>query len=49
MFYKFFDKKAGPAVSLNEHLAEKSHKPVIKKFKKRKTYADWNTIFGQQI
>ena len=45
MVYKFFDKKTGSGVSVNEQLNEESHKPVTKKFWK-KTYA---TIFGQQI
>ena len=39
MVYKFFDKKTGLRVSVNEHLAEELHKPVIKKFKRRKVYA----------
>ena len=34
MVYKFFDKKKGSGVGLNEKL----HKPVIKKFKRRKVY-----------
>ena len=38
MVYKFFDKKAGLGVSVNEQLAEKLHKPVIKEFKRRKVY-----------
>ena len=38
MVYKFFYKKTGSAVSVNEQLAEELHKPVIKKFK-RKVYA----------
>ena len=38
MVYKFFDKKTGLRVSVNEHLAEELHKPVIKKFKRRKVY-----------
>ena len=45
--YKLFDKKTGSGavetsraeVSVNEQLAEELHKPVIKKFKKRKVYA----------
>ena len=37
--YKFFDKKIGSPVSVNEQLAEESHKLVIKKFKRRKVYA----------
>ena len=39
MVYKFFDKKTGLEKSVNEHLAEKLHKPVIKKFKRREVYA----------
>ena len=37
--YKFFDKKTGSRMSVNEQLAEELHKPVIKKFKRRKVYA----------
>ena len=37
--YKFFDKKTGSGLSVNEQLAEELHKLVIKKFKKRKVYA----------
>ena len=32
MVYKFFDKKAGQGISVNEQLAKDFHKPVIKKF-----------------
>ena len=39
MVYKVFDKKIGLGVSVNEQLAEELHKPVIKKFKRRKVYA----------
>ena len=39
MVYKFFDKKIGTGISVNEQLAEELHKPVIKKFKSRKVYA----------
>ena len=39
MAYKFFDKKTGSGVSVNEHLAEELNKTVIKKFKRRKIYA----------
>ena len=39
MVYKFFDKKTGTGVSVNEQLAEELHKPVTKKFKGRKVYA----------
>ena len=37
--YKFFDKKAGSGISVNEQLAEKLHKPVTENFKRRKVYA----------
>ena len=37
--YQFLDKKTGSGVSLNEQLAEELHKPVNKKFKRRKVYA----------
>ena len=39
MAYKVFDKKTGSGVSVNEQLAEKLDKPVIKIFKRRKVYA----------
>ena len=39
MVYKFFDKKTGSGISVNEQLAEELHEPVIKKFKRRKVYA----------
>ena len=47
MVYKFFDKKTkGSAVTLanksipqNEQLAEEFHKPIIRKFKRRKVYS----------
>ena len=39
MVYKFFDKKTGSKISVNEQLAEELHKLVTKKFKRRKVYA----------
>ena len=36
--YKFFDKKTGPRVSVNEQLAEELHKSVTKKFKRNKVH-----------
>ena len=39
MVYKFFGKKIGSRVSVNEKLAEELHKPIIKKFKRTKVYA----------
>ena len=37
MGYKFFDKKTGSGVSVNEQLAEELHKPVTKKIQKKKS------------
>ena len=39
MVYNFFDKKTGLGVSVNEQLAKELHKPVIKKYKRKKVYA----------
>ena len=39
MFYKFFNKKSGSGISVNEQLAEELHKLVIKKCNWRKVYA----------
>ena len=36
MVYKFFDKKTGTRISVNEQLAEELHKPVIKKIQNNK-------------
>ena len=38
MMYKFLDKKTGWRATVNEEPAQESHKPVIKKFKRRKVY-----------
>ena len=38
MVYKLFNKKAGSKKSVNEQPAEQVHKPVTKKFKRRKFY-----------
>ena len=43
MCYKYFDKKSSGSgikdeIKQNEQLAEELHKPVIKKFKKRRVY-----------
>ena len=35
MAYKFFDKKTGSGVSVNEQLAQEWHKSLIEKFKRR--------------
>ena len=37
--FKFFDQKTGSAASVNEEIAQELHKPVIKKFRRRKVYA----------
>ena len=46
--YKFFDKKtAGSGIKSmpqNEQLAEELHKPIIRKFKKRKVYSSFKDI-----
>ena len=39
MVYKFYDRKTGSGMSVNEQLAEELHKPVIKNFNRRKVYA----------
>ena len=39
MNYKFFDKKSGSGISVNEQPAKKLHKPVTEKFKRTKVYA----------
>ena len=45
MVYRFFDKKtAGSGIKYmpqNEQLAEELHKPIIRKFKKRKVYSEF--------
>ena len=39
MVYRFFDKKTGSGINVNEQLAGELHKPVIKESKRRKLYA----------
>ena len=46
MAYKFFDKKIGSGMSVNEQLAEELHKPLLKKFKRRKDYARFKDNIG---
>ena len=38
MVYKLFDKTTGSVANVNEELAQELHKPMIKKFKRRKVY-----------
>ena len=53
MVYKFFDKKASGSAIENENifskvLAEELHKPIIRKFKKRKVYSSFiENIWGE--
>ena len=49
MVYKVFDKKTGSGTSVNKYLAEKLHKLVNKKFKRRKVYGGLKIIVGWQI
>ena len=55
MVHKFFDKKsAGSGVNIevkhNEQLAEELHKPIIRKFKKRKVYSVFkDNIWGADL
>ena len=54
MIYKFFDKKSkgsGVNISLefNEQLAAELHKPIIRKFKKRKVYSGFKDNVGVLI
>ena len=52
MDYKFFDRKtrsgaivtSKTGISVNEQLDEELHKPVIKKFKRKKSMRDLKTI-----
>ena len=54
MVYKFFDKKAADSgfksMQQNEKLAEELHKPIIRKFKKRKMYSKLkDNIWGADL
>ena len=55
MIYKFFDKKSkGSGVNIpsefNEQLADDLHKPIIRKFKKRKAYSGFkDNIWGANL
>ena len=55
MIYKFFDKKTkGCGVNItfehNEKLAKELHKPIIRKFKKRKVYSRFkDNIWGDDL
>ena len=55
MVYKFFDEKTSGGTVKNEiisskGLAEKLHKPVIRKFKKRKVHSPFiDNIYGENL
>ena len=54
MVYKFFDKKSkGSGIVTNEtnyQLANKLHKPIIRKFRKRKVYSSYrDNIWGVDL
>ena len=52
MVYKFFDKKSGVNIPLecNEQLVKELHKPIIRKFKKRKVYSGFkDNIWGADL
>ena len=55
MVYKFFDKKSKGAgikneIKENQQLANELHKPIIRKFKKRKVYGSHkDNIWGSDL
>ena len=52
MVYKFFDKKSsgsGVATESNYQLANELRRQIIRKFKTRKVYSSFRTIFGVYI
>ena len=50
MVYKFFDKKSSGSGASNIKLADELHKPVIKKFSKRKVYSSFkDNIWGVDL
>ena len=50
MAFMFFDKKTALEANVNEELAQKLHKSVIKKFKIRKVYATFkNNIWPADL
>ena len=51
MVYKFFDKKSkGSGLKENQQLANELHKPIIRKFKKRKVYSSFkDNIWGVDL
>ena len=54
MVYKFFDKKSSGGMIANNNeniqLADELHKPIIRKFKKRKVYSSFrDKIWGADL
>ena len=54
MVYKFFDKKSKGSgikneIKENQQLANELHKPIIRKFKRRKVYVSYLMVLGVQI
>ena len=52
MVYKFFDKKStgsGIKFMSNEQLADELHKPIIRKFKRRKVYSSFKENTTKQL
>ena len=55
MVYKFFDKKSKGTgvknkIKQNQQLANKVHKPIIRKFRKRKVYSSFkDNIWGVDL
>ena len=53
MFYKFFDKKftgSGLKLMSNQQLADEIHKPLIRRFKRRKVYSSFkDNILGADL
>ena len=51
MVYKFFDKKSkGSSLKQNQQLANEFHKPIIRKFKKRKVCSSFkNNIWSVDL
>ena len=50
MVYKIFDKKSKGSGLKNQQLADELHKPIIRKFKKRKVYSSFkDNIWGVDL
>ena len=50
MVFKFSNKKIGAGIKENEQLANELHKPIIRKFKKRRVYGSYkDNIWGVDL